>query len=375
MPRLVSRSQYSAPGRSAQQEQEGDDDLPPYEKPSCFLTDSAISQLTEISRYGYESKKYDDHIKHSMKSFGQSVAAVNDSLRNQQEALECYEEKKEGSDKPEKKSQKDELAEFSADFAPKVATFNEKAESCMRDLIDRQVELADVTAAASATADGLKALQRQYQQQQQQQQHAASEHTGPKQEGSRDGEGDIDMRDDQPGSRPVPSALEMFERDGSERAQQNRALSMRDRYARNNDYAAFKKLWHDSMHGDDEVPLPDASRWFGENGNPVIIYPKRGHGQAGGSNAEEAKDEDDDLVIAGETLSFVCPLSLQEFTEPYSNQHCSHTFEKSAIVEFIRSSPNSTVQCPQTGCSQVRDFFFNAPHAHALTYSVTYSCV
>jgi E3 SUMO-protein ligase NSE2 len=121
------------------------------------------------------------------------------------------------------------------------------------------------------------------------------------------------------------------------------ALSAHQRYALNNEYATFKKLWHDGMVGEEGPPLADASRWFDAQGDPVMP----GLGDA----AEDAEDSDDDIAVEREVISLICPITQQMMEEPYSNRKCKHTFEKAAILHHLGVS--DPIQCPQTGCSQV----------------------
>ena len=82
-------------------------------------------------------------------------------------------------------------------------------------------------------------------------------------------------------------------------------------------------------------------------------------------------DSDDDVVIEGEKQVLKCPLTLQFFRVPYSNDICPHTFERDAIINYIndqgvpyqpptqrgqrRLPPTGPkrAKCPQTGCDKV----------------------
>jgi SUMO ligase MMS21 Smc5/6 complex component len=115
------------------------------------------------------------------------------------------------------------------------------------------------------------------------------------------------------------------------------AKSLYQRYGLNNDYIQFKNLWHEAAHGDDGKPLPEAARWFSQNNG----------------DREDAEDEDEDLVIAGEVVDLKCPLSLVMMTEPYTSKQCKHTFQKVAIMEYLKSQPRGGGTCPQSGCDKV----------------------
>jgi hypothetical protein len=142
-----------------------------------------------------------------------------------------------------------------------------------------------------------------------------------------------------------------------------------NRYAENNDYVNFKRLLHDSLHpGAEAPPVPAASTWF-----PSSTAPSSSRRRT--NNADQNGNEsDDDLIIAGEVSSLKCPLTLRTFVEPYSNNICRHTFEKSAILEMHhmsavafqapgqrRGQGPKKLQCPQAGCNAVSLFPFRIP--------------
>ena len=43
--------------------------------------------------------------------------------------------------------------------------------------------------------------------------------------------------------------------------------------------------------------------------------------------------------------SFLCPITQSIFIEPVTI-HCGHTFEKSAITEWLQNSPSNDMVCP-----------------------------
>ena len=76
-------------------------------------------------------------------------------------------------------------------------------------------------------------------------------------------------------------------------------------------------------------------------------------------------ESEDDVIIESATMSFKCPLTLQTFQEPYSNDKCKHVYEKSAILGYInehgiahasqgqpRRGPKQ-VKCVEVGCDAV----------------------
>lgn len=85
--------------------------------------------------------------------------------------------------------------------------------------------------------------------------------------------------------------------------------------------------------------------------------------------ANDNDDSDEDIIVARASITLKCPLTVRYFVEPYSNRVCTHSFEKSAILDYIRQNsrmhqerdahgkdvgaPKKRVECPQAGCSKV----------------------
>ncbi|PHH52556.1 hypothetical protein CFIMG_005832RA [Ceratocystis fimbriata CBS 114723] len=127
------------------------------------------------------------------------------------------------------------------------------------------------------------------------------------------------------------------------------SMSLYQRYATNNDYAAFRRQLHRSIY-DDAREVPDKKRWFDEDGRPVL--PTREALLGIESDTEMRNGSDDELVIQRVKQDFKCPLSLRELENPYGTSKCIHVFEKEAIFAYVaQSGGNATVQCPQSGCS------------------------
>jgi hypothetical protein len=128
------------------------------------------------------------------------------------------------------------------------------------------------------------------------------------------------------------------------------ARSHTSRYARNNDYRDFKRTVHDAKFGDDGPVLGHEDTWFTESGSPapgITDTTQRGE-----------FDDDDDIVVDRATVSTRCPITYQQFKEPYSSNKCPHTFEKNAILDMIRKGPHrvdgqKAVECPVNGCDKV----------------------
>lgn len=205
----------------------------------------------------------------------------------------------------------------------RIDTLTAASEQAIRDMIDRRAELEDEDAMFSElhdTASAEAAQQRQVDAQRIEQ-------------------------DDEQEPRGATSLLELYKELRQKKDTEYTKMSAHQRYALNNDYAGFKKLWHDAMAGDEGPPLPDASRWFTADGEPIMTGDVKGAGAGVG-------DDDDDIAVEREVKSINCPLTLQPMKDPYTNRNCKHTFEKAALLEYLPMRGES--QCPQAGCSQVR---------------------
>jgi SUMO ligase MMS21 Smc5/6 complex component len=67
-------------------------------------------------------------------------------------------------------------------------------------------------------------------------------------------------------------------------------------------------------------------------------------------------DGEEELQITGGKLDTRCPLSMTELTEPYTSKRCKHSFQKDAILEFIRmwrpGVQGNRCMCPVVGCDK-----------------------
>ncbi|KAH7175783.1 zinc-finger of the MIZ type in Nse subunit-domain-containing protein [Dactylonectria macrodidyma] len=306
-------------------------ELPDYQSPSCPLNEAARRALGDLSN-NRGTVEYQMHLKDSVRLIGSSVGDLHERLREQRERLAalCAKREEKGT---EKSSEEEQLEAHVADFETQVQALTDKSEKAIRDLIDRRAELEDesdilgdlyTVAASDASHANLDPSQRSGR-------HSGDRHSQSEEE------------DDEGEAKPVvsfPSVIEVLKKQRLKKATEYSALSMQQRYALNNDYAAFKKLWHDAMAGEDGPPLPDASRWFRPDGQPVMRE----------LADDDAGDDDDDIAVAREVLSIKCPLTLQPMEQPYSNRKCKHIFEKAALLDYL--SMRGEKQCPQTGCSQ-----------------------
>ncbi|KAI5464730.1 zinc-finger of the MIZ type in Nse subunit-domain-containing protein [Mariannaea sp. PMI_226] len=292
--------------------------LPDYQPPSCPLNDAARRALGDLSNTR-GTVVYQMHLKDSVRLIGSAVGDLHDRLRDQRERLDHQRARREEKG-VEQTPEEVRLERHLEQLESRINSLTDHSEEAIREMIDRQAELEDETSI-------LRELDA----------YITPQNT--------DGNEEEEAR----------SARDPFNDLRAKKDADYNALTMHQRYALNNDYAHFKKVWHDAMAGEEGPPLPDASRWFRPDGQPVM------RGQADGL---ENNDDDDDIAVAREVISINCPLTLQPMNEPYSNRKCKHTFEKSALLDYL--SVRGEKQCPQTGCSQMHsratfdeDFFLD----------------
>ncbi|KAM0439923.1 hypothetical protein ACHAPT_001021 [Fusarium lateritium] len=299
--------------------------LPEYQPPSCPLSDAARRSLNDLS-HARTTAVYQQQLGDSLRLLGSSVGDLHEQLREQRDRLEAIRTKRQEKS-TEKTPDEERLDDHVTDLEARVNALTDSSEEAIRALIDYGAELEDEGIIITDLYNAAAADQAQSQRRSGQRDDA---------EGSTESGDDVDSKD-----LAAPSNLERFKAMRAKKKADYTAMDMHQRYALNNDYAAFKKLWHDSMAGEDGPPLPDASRWFRPDGRPVMRATSPGAAD---------DDDDDDIAVAREVLSINCPLTLQPMKQPFSNRKCKHTFEKAALLDYL--PVRGEAQCPQTGCSE-----------------------
>lgn len=68
------------------------------------------------------------------------------------------------------------------------------------------------------------------------------------------------------------------------------------------------------------------------------------------------EEQDDDLlVMPSQAQEYMCPLTMEPLTDPLTNSICGHSYNKNAIIQYIRSNRRrgGSVACPVAGCTSV----------------------
>ncbi|KAK4235476.1 zinc-finger of the MIZ type in Nse subunit-domain-containing protein [Achaetomium macrosporum] len=347
MPRLLQRTRRTEAVAAARPA--ADDaplELPPYEPPSYPMDEKMKQKLASMysSRETDSSRRqYEKHLSKSATLLFESVGNINDVLYDRRKALARMAAKR--TEGEEKKEYELTLEEYVAQLDAAISELTDSSEAALRSVIDCRAELEDQQAVLEKVLEGLNAQQPRPEPEapKPKPKRAAKRRVAGSDDEGDDGaseaeaaeEEDEEMEVEEEGKAdvaPLVGVKELLEAARKAKMDEYDALSAYQRYAVNNDYIAFKRNWHHSLHQDDGKTLPDASKWFDEHGRP-----KKG--------VEDDANEDDELVVEREIIDLKCPLSLQVFKEPYSNHQCKHTFEKDAIMQFIRDN-GGTAKCP-----------------------------
>lgn len=345
--RLVNRGRSSGVNGSATP---APSDLPEYEPLEYVLDEDARRALQELST-NRKQGRFTRTLKAASANLGNAVGDIHERLRERRVHLAKQKQRRRNLDIQEGAEDLQALEEHLDDYAHQVDQSSCEAEATVRLLIDQQVALedqGDVVADLFTHASNLDAEENTRQLQKARERETAIEIA----QANGDPIPPEEEEDDEKGP-PPQSTLDSFRQRQADKRAEYEQMTVQQRYALNNEYASFKKLWHDAAEGEDGPPLPDASRWFGTDDQPVLPHVASRTGARGRSRTANQGDDDsdDDIAVAREVTSLRCPLSLREFAEPYSNKKCKHTFEKSAILDYLPQQ--GEVQCPQTGCSQV----------------------
>jgi E3 SUMO-protein ligase NSE2 len=116
--------------------------LPPYEPPSCPLTESAKRSLASItSNHGYRTLK--KHLDAAVKNITEFAADSNDCLYQSKEKVRKMAQNRGDAQDDSEKTESEEAAEQRAwEMEEKVESLTAESEKALRDLTDYKQELA-----------------------------------------------------------------------------------------------------------------------------------------------------------------------------------------------------------------------------------------
>ncbi|KAH8816213.1 zinc-finger of the MIZ type in Nse subunit-domain-containing protein [Xylogone sp. PMI_703] len=374
---LVSRGHLndgatSSPARSRNSElPETHTPLPPYEPLSYPLTAAGKQALVHLGlSYASRFTKYKSDIEEAIKTITAAATEGHDRLYDRKEELKRAAKKREKADAGDEKTEEEQETEIIAvSLERKVEDMTKKAEKALRDLIDYKAELEMQQPILQEVCDNIpdQPTQPRGSRGQRRQQRLGDED-----------EESMDVAEEEGLEAPATNAsilstVELLKKAKEDYAKSYTSLTMHRRYAENNDYKGFKRQIHDALNpGPEAPPVPHPSTWFPKENESTPMARRRRLA------ADDADDGEDEVVIARATTNLKCPLTLQMFEVPYSNNICNHSFEKSAIIEYYndnavvfaepgqggrkRGQPvgPKKVQCPQLGCEamlELKDFY------------------
>ncbi|KAF7890741.1 uncharacterized protein EAF01_010550 [Botrytis porri] len=317
------------PGRSRLSNLNGSIPFPEYTPPTCPLSADAQRAISNI-RTLHNSAKLKKHLSQAIKNITDTTVANNDRIweRKRQVEKNARKRQRDGQDDEEIPAEHKDLEIHTKHLAKKVNIWTEQAELAMRVLIDKgdEVERNDLVVrdvcGKLAEANPAPPMRRT--------------------RGQEDGE---EAKQD----GVVVSAVELLDQIKEEYRSKYEAESMTKRYASHNDYKSFKRVVHDSLHPDGDLPLPKESTWFPSD---------RSHPSAQANGQAEEDSSDDEIVIERVVKDLKCPLTFAIFRFPYTNNKCNHSFEKEAIIEYHGKNATNqggqrVVKCPAVGCENL----------------------
>jgi hypothetical protein len=165
---LISRQQRDAASpvrrpRPSEAQSRQPPPLPPYEPPTCPLTETAKRSLADLASTDYY-KKYEKHIKIAIQNITECAAESNDKLYESKESLKKLVEKREAAEGDQEITLEEERAEQRVrELEEKVNKLTAESEKGLRELIDYTYELSNqkemmknvTEAAAAASAMGM----------------------------------------------------------------------------------------------------------------------------------------------------------------------------------------------------------------------------
>ncbi|RYO41340.1 hypothetical protein AA0111_g994 [Alternaria arborescens] len=353
-PSASRQSVASTPNRASSSNRNADL-LPGYKKPSHPLDAEATRELRSLQ--GRNMNDIKRHNKQATEHITNAAANVNDMLREHAEYISRRQKKWDaGKSLDDKEDEERVMAELQAN----VDEATIKLEESMRAVIDSEIAAQRIEEALEWLRSNAPAqLAEEYETQMTQRENQRQTQTQAASQRAHARDRDVDEMDDGPTPGPTPldgsrvaltGASELFAARIQREKDAYTARSHTSRYARNNDYRDFKRTVHDAKFGDDGPVLGHEDTWFTESGSPapgITDTTQRGE-----------FDDDDDIVVDRATVSTRCPITYQQFKEPYSSNKCPHTFEKNAILDMIRKGPHrvdgqKAVECPVNGCDKM----------------------
>lgn len=318
--------------------------MPAYQPPAFPLGDEGRRALSSISGSGDLAGAYEVQLGRSLKHLPAAVAIINDRLKARRDDVDAAARRRHNQGTMEPTPADEQAEEALRRLERDVPRLARELEAADRAAIDAKRALFNLKAALREANTSVQ----QAQPRQMRERAADGGESTMRFEDIEDvdeflatvraagAEWGDDEGADEEERRGPPAPLRLFKESRARLAAEYEAEGVVEKYAENNDYIAFKRHWHDGLHPNEDKAMPDASRWFDEDGNPRLD-------EDGGDD-----DDDDDIAYGPAVTSTRCPVTLLPFQEPITSKKCKHTFEKSAIASMFRGQGEK--DCPMGGC-------------------------
>ncbi|KAG6866300.1 hypothetical protein C0991_006396 [Blastosporella zonata] len=114
-----------------------------------------------------------------------------------------------------------------------------------------------------------------------------------------------------------------------ERKEKYDGMTSRQKYAKNEQYGAFRNNIYEVQYPDTAIP-------------PVTEFIPKEDG--------DDSDDEDELEMGGISQNYNCPITLTLLVDPVTSEVCKHSFSKAAIMQSFRGS--DVIKCPAAGCTK-----------------------
>ncbi|GLB38458.1 putative zinc-finger of the MIZ type in Nse subunit [Lyophyllum shimeji] len=128
----------------------------------------------------------------------------------------------------------------------------------------------------------------------------------------------------------VDDAVERYDGGVEKRKEEYAKKTTRQKYAKSEEYVAFKNAIWEAQHPDKPMP-------------PITDLIEKEDG--------DDSDDDDDLEMGGVSQHYNCPITLTLLVNPVTSQVCKHSFSRDAIMQSFRGRDPS-IKCPAAGCTK-----------------------
>lgn len=294
------------------------------------LNDKAIRALTDLPRTYASDRRLQEHLRGAASLLCSTVSDINEAKLQRRDKHTRQNDRLQ--QKGEEPNDDDDVKEFES----RVDSVTEKMDIAIRRIVDDRVWFENLSTVLKHVGDKSRtgpASQTQTTQRSTQlpTQDATPRHREIDEDGNEIG-ADEDDEDAAPAGPPrpeeAPNALLAAALTASDARHSSKSLT--DRYAHDNDYTGFYKALHDARHSNKpNAPIiPAPALWFGrEEGRTTSAM-----------SPDLLADEDTEIGVVAERISTKCPLTIQYFKDPVTSDVCHHSYERSAILDFLKTS-------------------------------------